>query len=222
MPHRTSGLRLADHVHACVDRDWVIFLDLVNNRYRAAPADVALFVGVGRPSNERRADIGNERVVNLLAELERAGLVANETLSRIEATPARGKSAPWRSPTAPDWFVIALAAMWAHETVKSGRLLEARNRINALKQGLCERANAGIDDAAKAFERIRVWIPCPYGCLFDSLCLIDFLLRRGFSAELVFGVRARPFGAHCWVEAGGAIIDDGGEDCRSFVEIARF
>ena len=78
-----------------------------------------------------------------------------------------------------------------------------------------------VVEMSKQFDAIRIWIPRPYVCLFNSLCLIRFMLRRGVCSELVFGVRARPFAAHCWVEASGLILDPGGEDCSTFAQIAR-
>src|SRR5690606_36310234 len=117
-------------------------------------------------------------------------------------------------------LALARAAVWARNIVARGRLFAAVDLVERAEAAADERkAKESLRDAHARFARLRPWIPAPYVCLFDSLCLMRFLLHRGLAADLVFGVRARPFAAHCWVEAEGVILDEGGEDCAAFVEI---
>lgn len=58
------------------------------------------------------------------------------------------------------------------------------------------------------FRLIRPWYPRDYLCLFDSLGLTLFLLRRGIRARWIFGVREDPFAAHCWVQYGGVVLNE--------------
>jgi len=51
------------------------------------------------------------------------------------------------------------------------------------------------------FGSLRLFYPRSYLCLFDSLALIHFLARSNLYPDWVFGVRAEPFEAHCWVQA---------------------
>jgi len=58
------------------------------------------------------------------------------------------------------------------------------------------------------FTRLRLLYPRPYLCLFDSLALVHFLARFDLYPDWVFGVRADPFEAHCWVQAGSIVLND--------------
>jgi hypothetical protein len=74
--------------------------------------------------------------------------------------------------------------------------------------------SAGAFDLERAqpllavFTRLRLFYPRPYLCLFDSLALIHFLARFDLYPDWVFGVRADPFEAHCWVQAGNIALND--------------
>jgi hypothetical protein len=58
------------------------------------------------------------------------------------------------------------------------------------------------------FERLRLFYPRSYLCLFDSLALIHFLARFDVYPDWVFGVNADPFEAHCWVQADNVVLND--------------
>jgi len=75
------------------------------------------------------------------------------------------------------------------------------------------RAPAGFDigrarPLITVFDRLRWFYPRPYLCLFDSLALIHFLAHFRLHADWVFGVKADPFEAHCWVQADGLVLND--------------
>ena len=61
---------------------------------------------------------------------------------------------------------------------------------------------------ASVFERLRLFYPRSYLCLFDSLALIHFLARFDVYPDWVFGVNADPFEAHCWVQSGNVVLND--------------
>jgi hypothetical protein len=58
------------------------------------------------------------------------------------------------------------------------------------------------------FDNLRLFYSRSYVCLFDSLALIHFLARFEVYPDWVFGVRADPFEAHCWVQAGSVVLND--------------
>lgn len=45
-------------------------------------------------------------------------------------------------------------------------------------------------------------------CLFESLALSEFLARHGVHPTWIFGVQARPFAAHCWLQLDGSVLND--------------
>ncbi|MDG5488847.1 lasso peptide biosynthesis B2 protein [Sphingomonas sp. BGYR3] len=61
---------------------------------------------------------------------------------------------------------------------------------------------------AGRFWSVRHLAPVRRVCLLDSLALLDWLAPRLGGVELVFGVTALPFGAHCWVQTRDALLGD--------------
>jgi len=78
-----------------------------------------------------------------------------------------------------------------------------------------DRARALVE----VFDRLRLFYPRPYLCLFDSLALLHFLARYGLYPDWVFGVTADPFEAHCWVQAGRVVLNDTLERVSAFTPI---
>lgn len=56
-------------------------------------------------------------------------------------------------------------------------------------------------------------------CLFDSLALLEFFARFQMHPFLVFGVRARPFAAHCWVQSHELVLNSPIELAKRFTPI---
>ena len=206
-------VRLPWSVCAVAHGDWLIFLDLARNRYQATALDEAPDL-ISCGPNKGALMAREKRWRSLLNE----GLVSVVTREHQPPPRRRIDHLSWR-----DLFLTITASMWASRIVKRGALLEAFCHLSERKARLAKR----VPDVATAelvhsrFAAARIWIPVAYVCLFDSLALMHFLLARDVRAELVFGVRSRPFAAHCWVEVDGIILDDGGEACHSFAEIAR-
>jgi hypothetical protein len=88
-------------------------------------------------------------------------------------------------------------------TVEAVRARKSRNASRAGRPDF-ERALS----LAAVFERLRLFYPRSYLCLFDSLALIHFLARFHVYPDWVFGVNADPFEAHCWVQAGNVVLND--------------
>jgi hypothetical protein len=117
---------------------------------------------------------------------------------------------------------LTLGLVWARRAVRGGALDvtiaslgAARRKHSSQKEG------RGAERLWDYFQSRRVWFPAPYVCLFDSLALAMFAARRGACFELVFGVRGRPFAAHCWAEHEREIVNDAPEYCASFTPILR-
>ncbi len=69
------------------------------------------------------------------------------------------------------------------------------------------------------FDRLRLFYPRSYLCLFDSLALVHFLSRFRIYPDWVFGVNADPFEAHCWIQAGSVVLNDTVQRVSSFTPI---
>ena len=75
---------------------------------------------------------------------------------------------------------------------------------------------AGIN---AAFEALGLVFRRSDRCLVRSLAFLRICLRRGFAPNLVFGVQASPFSAHCWVQQSEAVLNDSIENVRPFTPI---
>jgi hypothetical protein len=88
-------------------------------------------------------------------------------------------------------------------------------------------AGANLDERSlpeliSAFALLRPFFFALRGrCLLSSVVLSEFLARYGMRSECVFGVKARPFAAHCWLECGNRVLNDSVERVRAFTPILR-
>jgi hypothetical protein len=56
-------------------------------------------------------------------------------------------------------------------------------------------------------------------CLFDALSLSEFLAGYGVFPSWVFGVQARPFAAHCWLQLDGIVLNDTVDHVKRYTPI---
>jgi hypothetical protein len=76
-----------------------------------------------------------------------------------------------------------------------------------------------IRSLTAVFASLRLFYPRAYLCLFDSLALLNFLARADLYPDWVFGVRAEPFEAHCWLQSGKVVLNDTLERVSAFTPI---
>ncbi|MDP9085237.1 MAG: lasso peptide biosynthesis B2 protein, partial [Pseudomonadota bacterium] len=74
---------------------------------------------------------------------------------------------------------------------------------------------------ADAMHRARRWFPAQTLCLIDSIALHRRLRANAIDCALVIGVRDQPFAAHCWVEAGGVLLNDNLDTVGELTPIVR-
>jgi hypothetical protein len=69
--------------------------------------------------------------------------------------------------------------------------------------------HARLVDRLGRFDRLRpLFFSARDACLLESLALLEFLAGHDLHPDWVFGVRTRPFAAHCWVQYGDAVCND--------------
>ncbi len=88
-----------------------------------------------------------------------------------------------------------------------------RRRERELRGGSVQRDQPF--DRAKAHDLVATFVslrPFFYSaknaCLFESLALGKFLASYHIHPHWVFGVQARPFAAHCWLQQDGVVLND--------------
>ena len=124
---------------------------------------------------------------------------------------------------------IAPADAWAFflASWRASRRLKRRHIRDVVHDVRARKERAGVQPTdleafrrqAAIFRRLRPWYPRSYLCIFDSLALVEFLARRRLYPLWIFAVQAQPFGAHCWVQAGGHLLKEGSEYAAQFTPI---
>jgi len=115
---------------------------------------------------------------------------------------------PWspaaRRPAGRDVLDLVIAWIGAAGTIRGGVPPHAFHRTRTTAAPDRSFLAAQLD----ALSSARLLVPTPTRCLPACLIAQRFLGQRGIASELVFGVRTHPFVAHCWLEAGGLLLDD--------------
>jgi hypothetical protein len=88
-----------------------------------------------------------------------------------------------------------------------GKLASLRGR-RTYRPSTSRHGESQVLDTAAAFRRARLYVPIDTCCLLDSIAMVKFLAKRGLRADLVFGVTATPFSAHCWAQYGAVVLND--------------
>ena len=71
------------------------------------------------------------------------------------------------------------------------------------------------------FKRCRPLYNRPLVCLFDCVCLLNFLALYGFCPSIVFAVIPEPFQAHCWLQEDKLLLNDSLEHVGAYTPIMR-
>lgn len=228
---------LARHVFVCRDEDYIVVLDLKRDRYfslEAAKTAALACALPGWPSTTPHPPPPESAIQAVAAPLLRQGWLLEASASSKDATPAKisgpeaeltgeatSADAKLGVRTVIAFVVSSIFAkvalrFWPFERVI--RRVADRNAGHAnLSPPLdLERARRLV----AAFERMRVFLfSTKQECLYDSLAVLEFLARHGEFPSWVFGVRARPFAAHCWVQSGEVVFNDTVEHVSTYVPI---
>ena len=220
---------LPHHVHACFAANRTIFLDMKRGTYFGLdPEQTDLLHHALDDSNPVAA-------TPIAVELIGMGLLTtSRSASKTFLPPAA--SAPETSllPLIDDEPRISTARTVRFFATCSAVAL--RLKLRPLDRNLAHLAqrksryaarfvadNATLDrarDLTRTFLHLR---PFAYAardrCLFDSLTLAEFLASYGIRATCIFGVRANPFEAHCWLQIGSHVVNETPEMARRYAPI---
>lgn len=81
------------------------------------------------------------------------------------------------------------------------------------------RASERLSEVAAAFDLTTRLTRSHDRCLVRSIAIMHRLASLGVVAELVIGVRLRPFAAHSWVQQGPRLVSDRLDQVRSYTPI---
>jgi hypothetical protein len=211
--------RILPHATACVASDKLFVLDLRRDRYFLVPVEVA---GEMRTWLEQRHGSGPPPVVARMlekAQVQRKGdpvatnalkdrVVVPDRLAQVDAQVRRASTVGVARQVTATWLSLRLFPL--------DRILASRQARPPLPLPGNLQVALG---AAASFDRSRPLVPIGRNCLLDSLALDSWLARRGIGTQLVFGVVAEPFAAHCWLQTPEALLNDSYDHVSSFTPI---
>lgn len=198
----------------------VVFLDV--------PQDAYLCVPGGAQAISRRSYGLVIEDPDLAAELADAGLVVERAGASIPSRPAPAAQLDLMTHTAPaillkDRLRFARSIAWNtgqyHGRSLSEMIALARQRGEGPGRYAARPPEASVLRQAMVFDRLLPWAPRQEACLYRSFMLLRFLGEFGRDANWVFGVRTRPFEAHCWIQAGPVVLNDSLDHVRSYAAI---
>ncbi len=229
----------------CLQGEHVVFLDVRKDRYFALEAQKTAGLGAivpgwpvnfsgdsaGAASPLNADEVAQSPVVALLLE---NGLLSEDVRSGKDATPLAVEPASQELsaesyeglsaagvPAVLRFIASATIAALALRFFRMERVVRRVARRSELK-----RSNAVAFDAPRAHQLVAAFASLrPFfftakdACLFEALALSEFLARYGIYPNWVFGVRARPFAAHCWLQQGGVVFNDTVEHVTQYAPI---
>jgi hypothetical protein len=93
-----------------------------------------------------------------------------------------------------------------------------RNRVSRDRKADVDLAS--LHQLVAVFATLRpFFFTAKDACLFDALALAEFLAGYGIDCRWVFGVQARPFAAHCWLQHDGIVLNDTVDHVRRYTPI---
>lgn len=209
---RMAGMahRLRDDLAYAICGTKVIFLDLLSERYFGIEGEEAAALrefAHGNPIEKAKSEI-RRRLMSLgvlVPSVSDVFPTAPDVPQPIESALEDGSGRT-------RLHLMPGVIFNRSRTARRLRALPLRVRIEQLKQRKTRsRAVPGsdaLDDVVRSANAARYLFNIHDQCLVTSLALLDYLSTHGFHADLVLGVRATPFSAHAWVQAGGRILND--------------
>ena len=220
---------LPHHVHFCCRGNDFVFLDLRQDDYTLVNGVAAAAL---RDLSFAEQAVQKPESVDALKELLNGGLLitdqsnakrlcstktelAMESLIDPEAMPrARlGVLQLWR-------FIAACTA--AATRLRWGRLESTVKSVERRKNRHYSTKSFDMDRAREltaVFQTLRSFFPRDYLCLYDSLALLEFLARHQVFPTWIFGVKLEPWAAHCWVQEGQCVFNEGVEEAAGYTPI---
>ncbi len=229
---------LASHVFVCLQDEHVVFLDVRRDRYFALEAAKTRGLGAlvrGWPvaaegDASRLADLMKSGVFQVLAE---RGLLAHGERRGKDATPIRCASPaeeieaddtaamPAIGPLAVCRFsAAALAASLSLRLAPFERVIARAHRRRTAAAAAPELNRERAQELIAIFSWLRPFaFTAKDACLFEALALGNFLASHAIHPQWVFGVQARPFSAHCWLQYGAIVLNDSVEHVSQYTPI---
>lgn len=211
----SAQYKLCDGLAACHFDGCSVLLDIPQDRYwMLVGSNAAALAVIARGAAQTVAPalierlmaqgiiepIGSSSSLNLFDVPDEPGIVRQTALVET-ASPTRNLDLLW----APEIAAAAFAARYWVRRVPLARLIEKVRHRRSLPHRIPEMP---IGDFARLYDHYRRWVPLQRICLADSLAFLAIAARHGHYPQLMFGVIASPFAAHCWVQDEDMVLND--------------
>ena len=218
------GFALNDGVHFCLANDQTTFIDLKSGRYLALPpaSDQAFHRML---ANDTMGPTDLEQIDDLLA----AGVLKpspTDQPPRQTVPPAAPIADRLDDPARLNPWLMARAVLIQFRVRRELRRaplkavlddLAQRRQNTRVSRPLADARDAGT--VISSYLQTRSIIPIKDQCLPWSMAMARYLVGLGFEAQLILGVRRKPWGAHAWVQAGDTVLSDYCDIVRPFTPI---
>ncbi len=230
---------VASHVFLCVDGEYVVLLDLRQDRYWALEAArtrrlATIIRGwpVGTEDEiSNAATVENMEEVRLLGE---KGLLCDDLDAGKDATPVclgplvrhllpdeSGRHVRIDAGSALSLLLAVVRAAARMQRRSLEHIVGCARRRKEEHAGQAQHFDMECAERLVAtFARLRPMLfSAREACLFSSLVLIELFARHDLFPQWVFGVQTRPFAAHCWVQQDGVLFNDTVEHVSRYTPI---
>ena len=211
---------LATGVHACLEDDAIIILDMVSDRYlQLDRQQAAWYLEMVNCSPGERLQ---GETSDFAGHLCRIGLITRtpgKPLLPDIHPPARSSLIdtypPGPAKADPALVPVLAAAALACRPYRHSADRRVRSAVAAVGRWKARRPSRQHAETSRLrhlvaqFHHLAPWfLTTNNACFFTSLVLLRFLSSRGIPADWVFGVRLVPFDAHCWVSHEGILLNE--------------
>jgi hypothetical protein len=230
-----NHLGLAPHVHICLCDGYIVLLDLKKDRYQLLDAEIGAGLGEwieGWPALQATvaSSIQYEpeepdllklfREQGWLAEMRAGGKPASPVTLSMPTSDISSQSAALGPARA---TLGLLQLLWsAARGAVSLRAHALSETVERLGRRECDREipSINLERAVETYTRLRAFVfSTRERCLYDSLVMLHFLKWYGVRPRWVFGVRTKPFAAHCWLQYKNVVLNDTVEHACSFTPV---
>jgi len=145
-------------------------------------------------------------------------------IAPAEITPATTDLVPLELAVSPGLAISmcvaqAVGRFWSKRPLRE-RLAGVAQRQRHIRENVPEQeALERISRLIAAFASTRFWFDAQDRCLDQSIVLSHMLAAHGLRSSLVFGVRPRPFSAHCWLQRGPVVLNDRLDMIKAYVPV---
>lgn len=210
-----------------------VIIDIAADRYYALKDKQAEWFRAVCGGNP--AAVSSDSALQFLASMERKGWIrrcdrSESQMSEFLHPPARQSVLDVSTNSQPS--LSATDIMRFVRSIHSSRRLSHRGEYGVHQAAkavarwrrcasLLDRPSEDLDQSTiLKFHRLTPFFASTHDeCYFRSLALLRFLVLYGIDSLWIFGVRLSPFGAHCWVERDGVVLNDRLENTLQFKPI---